>query len=50
LVILGQARIDVPGLQAFLTGYQGLLQRVAAATLLGFVAFAAWLLRRPTIG
>lgn len=38
------------GLGAFLNGYQGLLQRVAAATLLGSVGFAAWLLRRPTIG
>ena len=26
------AHIDMPGFQAFLNGYQGLLQRVAAAT------------------
>lgn len=42
--------IDVPGLQAFLNGYQGLLQRVAAATIFGPVAFAASLLRRPNVG
>lgn len=40
------ARIDMPGFQAFLNGYHGVLQRVAAAALFGPVAFAAWLLRR----
>jgi hypothetical protein len=44
------AHVDVPGLQTFLNGYQGLLQRIAAATLFGPVAFAAWLLRRPKAG
>jgi hypothetical protein len=44
------AHIDMPGLQAFLNGYQGLLQRVAAATVFGPVAFAAWLLRGLKVG
>jgi len=43
------AHIDMPGFQAFLNGYQGLLQRVAAATVFGPVAFAAWLLRRSKV-
>ena len=40
------AQIDMPGFQAFLNGYHGVLQRVAAAAVFGPVAFAAWLLRR----
>jgi hypothetical protein len=36
----------MPGFQAFLNGYHGVLQRVAAAAVFGPVAFAAWLLRR----
>jgi hypothetical protein len=40
------AHIATPGFQAFLNGYHGVLQRVAAAAVFGPVAFAAWLLRR----
>jgi hypothetical protein len=40
------AQIDMPGFQACLNGYHGLLQRVAAAAVFGPVALAAWLLRR----
>lgn len=41
-------QIDMPGFQAFLNAYHGVLQRVAAAAVFGPVAFAAWLLRRPS--
>jgi hypothetical protein len=40
------AQIDMPRFQAFLNGYHGVLQRIAAAAVFGPVAFAAWLLRR----
>jgi|SRR5215471_18190410 len=41
-----KTRIEMPGFQAFLNGYQGLLQRVAAVIVFVPIGVSAWYLER----